>query len=201
MPGIKDGEPFWFALHVKPRHEKKTAWALEVKGFEHLLPLYSARRRWSDRYKTVELPLFPGYVFSRFGPYCRVSILTIPGVLQIVGVGGVPLPVEDAEIAALQSIVKSGLPSHPWPFLQAGQAVRIDAGPLCGLTGVLLDFNGARRLIVSVTLLQRSVAVEIESDWATPIELAAPGPVSEAFRSTSLGPRFQKRAGHAFYSP
>jgi len=197
MPAISRGDHCWFALHVKPRHERAVVRGLENKGFEHFLPLYQARRRWSDRYKTVALPLFPGYVFSRFEPQCRVPILTVPGVLRIVGAGRTPLPVEDSEIAALQSIVKSGLPAHPWPFLKAGQAVSIEGGPLCGLTGILLDFKGSQRLIVSVTLLQRSVAVEIESDWVMPMVLAAPRRIAQPLPSTSLSSSFRERSGLA----
>jgi transcription antitermination factor NusG len=192
MSGTEDRSSPWYALHVKPRHEKRTVQALESKGVEHFLPLYRTRRRWSDRYKCVELPLFPGYVFSRIEPRFRVPILAIPGVLYIVGAGGVFLPVEDAEIAALQSIVRSGLPSHPWPFLRSGQGIRIDGGPLCGLTGILLECKGAHRLVVSVSLLQRSVAVEIESDWVTPLPLPAPRPVASALHSLSGQPRVQE---------
>jgi transcription antitermination factor NusG len=191
MAGNEDRRAPWYALHVKPRHEKKTVRALESKGVEHFLPLYKTRRRWSDRYKSVELPLFPGYVFSRFEPRCRVPILAIPGVLYVVGAGGAFLPVEDSEIAALQSIVRSGLPAHPWPFLQTGQAIRIDGGPLCGLSGRLLEFKGAHRLVVSVALLQRSVAVEVESEWVTPLRVVAPRPIAQAVHSVSSRLSFQ----------
>jgi transcription antitermination factor NusG len=93
----------------------------------------------------------------------------IPGVSLIVGMGKTPIPIDEAEIAAIQSTVKSGLPSQPWPFIQIGQRVRIEQGPLCGLEGVLLDFRGRHRLVLSVTLLQRSIAVQVEDAWVTPI--------------------------------
>jgi transcription antitermination factor NusG len=93
----------------------------------------------------------------------------IPGVSLIVGMGKTPVAIDEGEIAAIQSAVKSGLPSQPWPFVQIGQRVRIEHGPLCGLEGVLLDFRGHHRLVLSVTLLQRSIAVQIENAWVTPI--------------------------------
>ena len=145
---------------------------LAHKGYEILLPLYECRRRWSDRIKELELPLFPGYVFCRFNPLVRLPILMTPGVIQVVGIGRSPVPVDDAEIAAIQTAVQSGLPRQPWPFLQIGQRVRVERGPLCGLEGILLNIKGRDRLILSVTLLQRSVAVEVEDSWVSPI---APG--------------------------
>ena len=159
----------WFALCVKPRHEKTTAWALRSKGFEEFLPLHRRLRRWSDRLKELDEPLFSRYVFCRFDPMDRLPVLRTPGVVSIVGFAGNPAPVADGEIAALQAIVKSGLTAQPWPFLQRGQLVRIEAGPLSGLEGILLDWKSRHRLIVSVTLLQRSVAVEIDRLWVRPI--------------------------------
>jgi transcription antitermination factor NusG len=164
----------WFALRTKPQREKVVASALRSKGYEEFLPLYRSRRRWSDRIKEMDLPLFPGYVFCRFDVHSRLPILVTPGVLLIVGIGKTPLAVNDSEIAALQSIVKSGLQAEPWPFLKVGQRVRIDQGSLEGVEGILTAIKKPCRLVVSVTLLQRSVAVEIDQDWATPI---GPGPL------------------------
>ncbi|MEK7406646.1 MAG: UpxY family transcription antiterminator [Acidobacteriota bacterium] len=158
----------WFALRTMPRHEKATAQVLRDRGYEEFLPCCKARRRWSDRFKTVEMPLFPGYLFCRMNPQNRAPILNIPGVLGVVGFGRVPAPVDEGEIAALQVIVKSELAAHPWPFLKAGQFVQIEYGPLSGLEGILLSLKKEHRLVVSVTLLQRSVAVEVECDWVRP---------------------------------
>lgn len=168
MPGMREAQ-CWYALQVRPRHEKITAWALRNKGFEDFLPLYTAVRRWSDRMKEVEEPLFTRYVFCRFGLEDKLAILTTPGVNSIVGIGKNPMPVEPNEMSALQAIVRSGAPAVPWPFLRVGETVRIDAGPLSGLEGILLDFRNQRRLIVSVTLLQRAVAVEVKRLWVTPM--------------------------------
>jgi transcription antitermination factor NusG len=158
----------WFALQVKPRHEKSAAEALRHKGLEDFCPQYLAVRRWSDRMKRLEFPLFPRYVFCRFDLHNKLSVLTTPGVVSILGIGKSPLPVPDGEIKALQAIVQSHLPAQPWPFLQVGESVRLECGPLAGLEGILLHFKSQYRLVVSVTLLQRSVAVEIERSWVVP---------------------------------
>jgi transcription antitermination factor NusG len=159
----------WYALRVRSRFENTVATHLRGRGYESLLPLYKCRCRWSDRFKEIELPLFPGYVFCQFNPLNRLPILSIPGVVHVVGVGRTPVPVDESEIAAIQAAVKSGLPGLPWPFLQVGQRVRIEYGPLCGLEGILLDFRGRQRLVISVTLLQRSVAVQIDGAWVRPM--------------------------------
>jgi transcription antitermination factor NusG len=157
----------WFALSVVPRKEKATVEALRSKEYEEFLPVYFARRKWSDRMKTIELPLFPGYVFCRFNPQARGPILMIPSVMSIVGLGKTPEPVADGEIEALQTICRSGLWAMPYPSLVAGSKIKIQEGPLRGLEGVLLEAK-QMRLVVSVTLLQRSVAVEIERSWIAP---------------------------------
>ncbi len=124
----------WYAVRVKSRHENTVASHLHARGYQAFLPLYKSRNRWSDRFKEIELPLFPGYI-------------------------------DETEIAAIQATVKSGLPSQPWPFLQIGHRVRIEHGPLCGIEGILLGFRGHQRLVLSVTLLQRSVAVQVDGTW------------------------------------
>jgi transcription antitermination factor NusG len=159
----------WYALRIKSRHERIVASALFGKGYEVFLPLYRDRRRWSDRMKELEMPLFPGYLFCRFDVAKRLPILTTPGIVQVVGMGKTPLPVDDTEIAAIQSIVVSRLKAQPWPYLQVGQRVRIEQGPLTGLQGLLIALKKTHRLVVSVTLLQRSVAVEVDHDWASPV--------------------------------
>jgi transcription antitermination factor NusG len=154
----------WFALQIRMRHEISVADHLQGKGYEWFLPLYKARRRWSDRVKEVSSPLFPGYLFCRFNPHDRLPILKTPGVTQIVGYNHVPVPVDEQEIEAIKRLVASGLPNFPCAFLQVGSKVRIEAGALRGLEGILTELKGKRRLVLSITLLQRSVAVEIDSD-------------------------------------
>ena len=164
----------WFALQTRSRHESVVATQLQGKGFETFLPLYKARRRWSDRVKEIELPLFPGYLFCRFDSRERLPILTVSGVVQIVGVGKRPMPIDEEEVSNIQTAVQSDLPRQAWPFLQVGQRARVECGPLCGLEGILLNVKGHHRLVLSVTLLQRSVAVEVDASWVTPISLRAP---------------------------
>ncbi len=156
----------WFALSTRSQREKMVASLLHSKGYEEFLPLYRSRRRWSDRMKAIEKPLFPGYVFCRFDVQKRLPILMTPGVRLIAGIGKTPLPVNDSEMAALQLIVQSGLQAEPWPFLQVGQRVRIERGSLQGVEGILMAIKKPYRLVVSVTLLQRSVAVELDGELA-----------------------------------
>ena len=161
----------WYAVHVRNRHEDVVARHLRVRGLEAFLPLYRERHRWSDRFQEVDLPLFPGYVFCQFNPLKRLPILTVPGVVQIVGAGKNLLPIDESEIAAIRAAVKSGLPTRPSPFLEIGQKVRIEHGPLCGIEGIILGFRGRQRLVLSISLLQRSVAVELSSEWIRPLSL------------------------------
>ena len=114
---VRAGESAWFALAVKPRHEKAVARNLDRKGLETFLPLYSSRRRWSDRMKTVQLSLFPGYVFCRFGQERRLDVLNLPSVISIVGFGNAAVPVPDAEIEAVRILLASGRRVGPWPYL------------------------------------------------------------------------------------
>lgn len=158
----------WYALTVKPQHEKAVAEQLSTKGLESYLPLYRARRRWSDRVKTVNLPLFSMYVFSQFDWEDRVRVLQTCSVLSVVSFGGVPCPVEAHELDALRAIVGSGLPFSPWPFLRTGQRVRISGGPLRGVEGILAREKSECRVVVNMELLQRAVAVEVERDLVTP---------------------------------
>lgn len=176
----------WFALQVRTRHEPGVAGFLESKGYEIFLPLYTCRKRWSDRVKNVESPLFPGYLFSRFDSQDRLSILTTPGVIQVVGYNRVPIPVEESEIQAIQALTKSGLPNQPWPFLSVGDRVRIEAGPLRGCEGLLVEFKGNHRLVLSITLLHRSVAVEIDSAFVHSLRPTSATPVEKAARQPHL---------------
>jgi transcription termination/antitermination protein NusG len=159
----------WFALRVRPNYEKPVAAALRGKGFQEFLPLVRTRRQWSDRVKMMDLPLFPGYLFCRLDLEDRMPLLTTPGFLYLVGVGKNPEPVDESEIAAIQSVVRSGLPVTPWPSLMVGQRVQLKHGPLRGLEGVLTKIANQHRMFVSVTLLKRSISVEVAPEWIQPI--------------------------------
>ena len=163
----------WFALQVRSRRETLVADHLKGQGFECFLPLYKSTRRWSDRLKEVEQPLFPGYLFCRLNLSNRGPILMTPGVQQIVGFGRKPVPVEERELESIQQVLSSGLPSLPWPYLHIGERVRVNHGSLVNLEGILVNFKGSNRVVLSVTLLQRSVALEIDLSWLSPIPAAS----------------------------
>ncbi len=159
----------WYALTVKPRHEQTASQHLRAKDLEQFLPTYRAVRRWSDRRKELDLCLFPGYVFCRFSYAERLQVLGTPGITSIVGFAKTPAPVPDSEIDAIQAMVKSGRAFEPWPYLRAGDRVRIDEGCLQGLSGALIREKDRWRVVVNVELLQRSVAVELDREALTPI--------------------------------
>jgi transcriptional antiterminator RfaH len=159
----------WYAVRLRPRSEKMVALHLRDKGYEEYLPLYRSRRRWSDRMKEVDLPLFPGYIFCKFDVTNRLPILVTPGVLSITGCGKVPLPIPELEISAVQRIVTSNMPYGPWPTMRVGQAVRVRSGPLEGLEGLILELRNKYHLVISVALLSRSVSVLIDSCDVAPI--------------------------------
>jgi transcription antitermination factor NusG len=154
----------WFALSVTVRHEKIVSQLLHNKGLETFLPLYTRRHQYNRRVREFEIPLFPGYLFCRSDPVARLPIVTTPGVLQVIGAGRVPIPVEDHEITSLQKAAGSGVPMVPHPFWRSGQTGRITAGPLTGVEGVIVNLKNPLRLLLSVTLLQRSVLLEIDTD-------------------------------------
>lgn len=159
----------WFALGIKPRHEKVVAHLLEAKGYESFLPVCPRLHRYGRRVREFELALFPGYVFCCFNVLARLPVLTTPGVTRIVGAGRTPLPVDEREIGALRTAIRAQLPVEPHPFLRAGARVRITGGSLAGLEGIVVDFKKSSfRLVLSITLLQRSVLVEIERDLVKP---------------------------------
>jgi len=151
----------WFVLYVKPRHEKHVASILRGNGYEEFVPLYAHR----TRSRISELPLFPGYVFCRLDPANRLPVLRVPGVFSIVGCGSTPVAVEDDEIEALQRVIHYGLPREPWPSLPSGTKVTVSRGPMQGVQGVVMKMKNVTRVIISVALLQRSIAVELDRGW------------------------------------
>ena len=159
----------WFALQVRTRRERLVSTHLEGQGYECFLPFYKSQRRWSDREKEVDQPLFPGYLFCRFDFQYRRPLVVTPGVIQIVGMGKNPMPVEDCEIEAIQLAISSGLPSQPWPYLEVGERVRVNYGSMSGLEGILASFKGVHRVVLSVSMLQRSVALEVDLAWVSSV--------------------------------
>jgi transcription antitermination factor NusG len=163
------GTAQWYALRVRSRCEKVVQLALQGKGYAEFLPLYRKASRWSDRVRQIEQPLFPGYVFGYFDVNHRLPILTISGVTQIVGKGNAPEPVADGELEAVKRFIASGFPVEPLPFLEEGEPVVVETGALAGLEGILLRIKGHDSLVISVGLLQRSVAVEVDRNSVRPI--------------------------------
>jgi transcription antitermination factor NusG len=159
----------WYALYVRSRHEKVVEGGLRGKGYTAFSPFYRTKRKRVDRIAEIDVPLFPGYVFCLFDSTKRLPILTTPGIVSIVGPGNRPQPVNDAEIASIRTLALSGRPVQPWPFLRSGQRVRLQAGPLVGAEGIFLRVKDEYHLVVSVTLLQRSVSVMVEKESVAPL--------------------------------
>jgi transcription antitermination factor NusG len=159
----------WFAVRVRIRHEQVVAAWLVAKNYEVFLPLQNCRRVRSGRVEEIQMPLFSGYVFCRIDFEDRSNpIVTTPGVLGIVGFGGTPAAVSDSEIESLRSVLKSGMSVEPWNRYSPGSPVRICRGPLSGVEGTLVEVKRGHHLIVSISLLQRSVMVKIDPSWLTP---------------------------------
>jgi transcription antitermination factor NusG len=160
----------WYAVQVRVRWESSTTALLSSKGYQTFLPTYKAEKLSRGKSARVSAPLFPGYAFCQFDAAKRLPILVTPGVVTVVGRGRVPVPVEDSEIEAIQRVISSGLQVEPWPYLKIGQRVRIEDGALGGLEGILTGFKGGRRIVVSISLLGRSVALEIDRFRICPIQ-------------------------------
>jgi transcriptional antiterminator NusG len=141
---------------------------LDGMGYETFEPTYRQRRKWTDRAKDIEIPLFPGYTFCRIDPQYRLPLLKLPGVVNLVGVANQPEPIPDVEICAIRTIIDTKLAVQPWPFLHVGQNVRIQKGPLAGVEGILVGFKSDYRIVVSVKLLQRSIAAQLDGSWVIP---------------------------------
>ena len=152
----------WYAAYTRHQHEKVVANLLVHKGIEVFLPLYPERSRWADRIKVLQKPLFPCYVFLYADLRFRLAILQTPGVHFLVGGNAGPAPIPKEEIEAVQRALESRLLVEPYPFLSVGDWVRVKAGPLADIEGILVRKKNAERLILSVEMLQKSVAVELD---------------------------------------
>jgi transcription antitermination factor NusG len=159
----------WFAVRVRTRAESTVSEFLRGRGIETLCPTYPDRRRYSDRIKTVEAALFPGYLFCSIDRFDRLPVLSSPGVDYIVGFGHEPHPVDLEEIQAIQAVMRSGLLAKPHPFLKIGQRVRVESGPLVNLEGILLATKSENRLVLSISMLQRSISAELDSAIVRPL--------------------------------
>jgi transcription antitermination factor NusG len=163
-PADHFGQHPWYAIRTRSNHEKITAMGLKGKGYEPYLPTYHVHRRRAERIIKSDHPLFPGYVFCCFDVKKRLPILITTGVVSIVGFGGEPAPIPDHEIEAVRAALRSGLPSEPCPYLREGQRIRVMGGSLEGVEGILLKKKNQLRMVISVSMLQRSISVEIDHD-------------------------------------
>ena len=162
-------EPRWYAAYTSANHEKRVALQLGQRSVEHFLPLYDSVRRWKDRRMKLQLPFFPGYVFVRLALRDRLQVLQVPGVAKLVGFNGLPSALPDSEIEAIQTCLarKAGLEPHP--YVQVGRRVRVKAGPLEGLEGIVVRKKNRVRFVISLDLIHRSAAVEVEASDLQPI--------------------------------
>jgi transcription antitermination factor NusG len=156
-------QPHWYAAYTCAKHEKRVVAELGLREVERYLPLYSSVRRWKDRRVQSEFPLFPGYVFVRLALRDRLRVVQIPSVVRLVGFGGLPTALPDEEMEILRRGLCQGLRAEPHPFLTIGRRVRITAGPFAGLEGVLKRKKSSLRVVVSLELIQLSVAVDVEA--------------------------------------
>ena len=165
------GEPHWFAIQTRPRFEKKVSLELQEKGIQCFLPLHSVKHQWSDRKQSVLLPLFPGYTFVRVEPgqMFRVAILRTNGVRNFVGAKGIGTRIPDEEIEAVQALLEQHIPWDPYPYARVGQTVRILGGALDGVKGTLTKINGDQSLVISVELIQRSIAMRLTGYEIEPV--------------------------------
>ena len=179
---------WWHALYTRHQHEKVVAQALSGKGFEVFLPLYRTVRKWKDRQKEIALPLFPNYVFIQGGLDRILSIVTTPGVHSLVSWGGRPAEIPRNEIEAVRRLIESSLPVEPHPFLRCGDLVRIKSGALEGIEGILVRKTRGVRLVLSVEMLSRSAAVEVDMNMVERVSdgaaLRAGMPRSISYRAT-----------------
>lgn len=159
------GAARWYAVRTRSRFEARTAAAFRDKGFVEFLPTYQSRRQWSDRVKELRLPLFPGYVFCRFDASDPYPVLNSPGVVHIVSAGDAPTPLDDVEIDAVRRICGAPVSAAPWIDPVEGERVVIVRGPLRGIEGTFMRMKDQCRLVVSISLLKRSVSTELDMDW------------------------------------
>jgi transcription antitermination factor NusG len=176
----------WYAIYTRHQHEKVVANVLTTKGFEVFLPVYTARHQWKDRTKELSLPLFPSYVFVHTCLRERVEVLRTPGVYQFVEFGGVPCPISLHEVQAVRRAIDHSLAIVPHPYLHCGDRVRVRSGPLTGSEGILLRVKSQYRLVLSIDILNRSVAVEVELSEVERLAPTASIPVCAAGEGVSL---------------
>jgi transcription antitermination factor NusG len=161
-------ESRWYAAYTNPRHEKRVAQQMEGQRICCFLPLYKSVRRWKDRRQQLELPLFPGYVFVHMALKDRLQVLQLPGVVQFVAFNGRPAALPNAEIEALRGGLVRNVPAEPHPYLKIGRRVKVHSGPVAGLEGILVRRKDKFRVVLSIHMIERSVAVEVDETDIAP---------------------------------
>lgn len=171
IPAIRTSQSLeWLAIHTWSRHEKSVCHQLRGKQIETLLPLYRSQKRWKNGQKaTVELPLFPGYLFARVDLQNQLPVLQTPGVVKFVGFGRKPVSLSETEIEQLKIAATHGASASPHPYLTVGDRVRIKCGPFLGMPGILLREKHGVRVVLSVELISRSISVELDAADVEPI--------------------------------
>jgi transcription antitermination factor NusG len=159
----------WYAAYTAPRHEKRVALELDTQQIRSFLPLYNIVRRWKDRRKRIDLPLFPGYVFVHMALRDRLQVLQLPGVVQLVSFQGKPASLPDAEIEAMRAALAGSACVTPHPFLAVGRRVRVRSGSIAGLEGILVRRKQKFRVVLSIELIQRSMAIEVDESDIEPV--------------------------------
>jgi transcription antitermination factor NusG len=159
----------WYAAHVRSRHEKQVARQLEERHVSCFLPVYRSVRRWKDRRKELDLVLFPGYVFVHLDLKDRLRVLQVPSVVRFVSFNGYPAPLPDSDIETLSNGLAKGVRAEPHPYLKVGNRVRVKYGPLSGMEGILVRRKEKFRVVLSIDLIQRSIAVEVDESEVEPI--------------------------------
>jgi transcription antitermination factor NusG len=162
-------EQSWYALYTCPRHEKRLAEQIEQRSIECFLPLYRSVRRWKDRQKELELALFPGYVFVRMELKDRLRVLQLPSAVRLISFNGQPATLPEEEIENLRERLSYSGNVAPHPYLCAGRRVRVHSGPMQGLEGIVVRKKDSCRVVFSIDLIMRSVAVEVDEADLEPL--------------------------------
>lgn len=160
---------FWYAAYTSANHEKRVAEQLVQKGIENFLPLYESVRRWKDRRVRLQMPLFPGYVFVRLPLSEKLKVLQVGGVARLIGFGDRPVSLPDEEMESLRRGAGEAVRMEPHPYLTEGRRIRIMRGPLTGMEGILVRKKGGMRLVLSIDLIMRSIAVDVDAVDVLPI--------------------------------
>jgi transcription antitermination factor NusG len=174
-------QPRWYAAYTRANHERRVADQLAQRSVQNFLPQYETVRKWKDRKVRLRMPLFPGYVFVHLALQNRLQVLQVPGVAWLVSFGGRPVAVPEEEFARIRGILEKGFGAEPHPYLKSGRRVRVRSGPFEGMEGIIVRRKNSSRLVISLELIQRAMAVEVSGFELEPV---APGLAKDTFLST-----------------